>query len=61
MTQSWRATAGSPFTAEKQSTIALRGMVTCNHPLASAAGAPIGLSGGPACKGIVGQTMYRIA
>jgi len=36
MTQSWRATAGSPFTPEKQSAVGARGMVTSNHPLASA-------------------------
>lgn len=34
----WRMKAGSPFTTEKQSAIASRGMVTSNHPMASAAG-----------------------
>ncbi|WP_370591903.1 gamma-glutamyltransferase [Roseomonas sp. KE0001] len=44
----WRQRAGSPFSCEKRPALASRGMVVTNHPVASAAGAEMLLSGGNA-------------
>ncbi|MBI4497276.1 MAG: gamma-glutamyltransferase [Chloroflexi bacterium] len=44
----WQGRAGSPFTPEKQELVASRGIVTTNHPLASAAGAEMLAAGGTA-------------
>ncbi|MGE3538710.1 MAG: gamma-glutamyltransferase [Candidatus Tectimicrobiota bacterium] len=48
MASTWRDTAGSLFTTEKQAAVASRGMVVANHPLAAAAGLEMLALGGNA-------------
>jgi gamma-glutamyltranspeptidase/glutathione hydrolase len=49
----WRARAGAVFTCEKRPAFGSRGMVTTNHPLASAAGAEMLAAGGNAIDAAV--------
>jgi gamma-glutamyltranspeptidase/glutathione hydrolase len=49
----WLDRAGSPFTCEKTSVTANRGMVVTNHPLASAAGVEMMAAGGNAIDATV--------
>jgi len=44
----WRTRAGTTFSCEKRPATGTRGMIVCNHPLASAAGAEMLAAGGNA-------------
>ena len=48
MSHSWKDNAGSPFDTYKQGVVASRGMVSSNHPMASAAGLQMLAMGGNA-------------
>ena len=49
----WRSRTATPFDTEKRPATGSRGMVVCNHPLASAAGAEMLAAGGNAVDAAV--------